>query len=313
MSNFDFLSGSWPLLAQIGAFAEANLHDDPNTTLFKLRMLIETLTKYIYAHENLVEPVGSKQVARLNDLKNRGVIPDKLFPLLHAVRKSGNKATHEAYGSMETAETCLKFSWQICSWFSRTYSDSPVQVSTFKSPEKIKVDDLLSVSYSETLEERLAALQSELETLKASDVSKEIKEKRKKRSWNATKTIHLSETETRQLIDLQLNQAGWEADSQNLRYAKGSRPQKNKNMAIAEWPTNSGPADYALFIGKTLVGIVEAKKKIKDVAASLNQVQRYSKAAVIKDDEGFLKDSPWGDYKIPFMFSTNGQIGRAHV
>ena len=97
MSNFDFLSGSWPLLAQIGAFAEANLHDDPNTTLFKLRMLIETLTKYIYAHENLVEPVGSKQVARLNDLKNRGVIPDKLFPLLHAVRKSGNKATHEAY------------------------------------------------------------------------------------------------------------------------------------------------------------------------------------------------------------------------
>jgi len=307
MSNFDFLSGSWPLLAQIGAFAEANLHDDPNTTLFKLRMLIETLTKYIYAHENLVEPVGNKQVTRLNDLKNRGVIPDKLFPLLHAVRKSGNKATHEAYGSMETAETCLKFSWQICSWFSRTYSDSPVQVSTFKSPEKTKVEDLLSVSYSETLEEKLAELQSELETLKASDVSKEIKEQRKKRSWNATKTIHLSETETRQLIDLQLNQAGWEADSQNLRYAKGSRPQKNKNMAIAEWPTNSGPADYALFIGKTLVGIVEAKKKIKDVAASLNQVQRYSKAAVIKDDEVFLKGSSWGDYKIPFMFSTNGR------
>lgn len=307
MSNFDFLSGSWPLLAQIGALAETNLHDDPNTTLFKLRMLIETLTKYIYAHENLEEPVGNKQMSRLNDLKNRGVIPERLFPLLHAVRKSGNKASHEAYGSMETAETCLKFSWQICSWFSRTYSDSPVQVSAFKLPEKTKIEDLLSVSYSETLEEKLAALQSELDTLKASDVSKETKEQRKKRSWNATKTIHLSETETRQLIDLQLNQAGWEADSQNLRYAKGTRPQKNKNMAIAEWPTNSGPADYALFIGKTLVGIVEAKKKVKDVAASLNQAQRYSKDAVIKGEECFLKGGPWGNYKIPFMFSTNGR------
>jgi type I restriction enzyme R subunit len=30
-------------------------------------------------------------------------------------------------------------------------------------------------------------------------------------------------------------------------------------MAIAEWPTATGPADYALFVGTTLVGVVEAK------------------------------------------------------
>ena len=30
-------------------------------------------------------------------------------------------------------------------------------------------------------------------------------------------------------------------------------------MAIAEWPTASGPADYALFIGTALVGVVEAE------------------------------------------------------
>jgi hypothetical protein len=32
-------------------------------------------------------------------------------------------------------------------------------------------------------------------------------------------------------------------------------------MAIAEWPTRNGPADYALFVGTTCVGVVEAKHK----------------------------------------------------
>ncbi|TWT56474.1 type I restriction enzyme EcoKI subunit R [Allorhodopirellula solitaria] len=58
----------------------------------------------------------------------------------------------------------------------------------------------------------------------------------------------LSEADTRELIDIQLREAGWIVDSKNLRYSKGSRPQKNKNTAIAEWPTSSGPADYVLFI-----------------------------------------------------------------
>ena len=43
-------------------------------------------------------------------------------------------------------------------------------------------------------------------------------------------------------LDAQLREAGWEADSQALRYAKGSRPIKSRNLAIAEWPTASGPA-----------------------------------------------------------------------
>jgi len=51
---------------------------------------------------------------------------------------------------------------------------------------------------------------------------------------------------------------------------------------------------------------VEAKKKAKDVAASLNQAERYAKDIVIKDDECF-SNGTWGEYKIPFMFATNGR------
>ena len=39
------------------------------------------------------------------------------------------------------------------------------------------------------------------------------------------------------------------ADSRELTYAAGTRPAKGQNMAIAEWPTATGPADYALFVG----------------------------------------------------------------
>lgn len=61
-----------------------------------------------------------------------------------------------------------------------------------------------------------------------------------------------NEAQTRCLIDEQLRKAGWEADTVNLRYSKGTRPVKGRNIVISEWPTNSafsknGYADYAFF------------------------------------------------------------------
>jgi type I restriction enzyme R subunit len=52
----------------------------------------------------------------------------------------------------------------------------------------------------------------------------------------AASKIDIDEAETRALIDQQLQDSGWEADTETLRYAAGTRPAKGKNMAIAEWP-----------------------------------------------------------------------------
>lgn len=54
------------------------------------------------------------------------------------------------------------------------------------------------------------------------------------------KTIMLNEDEMRKIIDEQLRKVGWEADSYNLRYSKGTRPHKGQNIAIAEWQNDSG-------------------------------------------------------------------------
>lgn len=118
--------------------------------------------------------------------------------------------------------------------------------------------------------------------------------------------IDLDEAETRALIDQQLRDRGWEVDTQVLRYSKGIRPVKGRNLAIAEWPTAKGPADYALFVGSTLVGVVEAKRKRKNVSAAIDQAERYSIA--IKDSADFsYAGGPWGGYKVPFVFSANGR------
>lgn len=132
----------------------------------------------------------------------------------------------------------------------------------------------------------------------------------------ASSTFELDEAETRLLIDQQLRDAGWEADSIALSYRAMTRPEPHRNLAIAEWPTAAGPADYVLFIGLTPVAIVEAKRQNKDVAASIEQAKRYGRAYRLTGEP----PAPGAPYPlavtaagtpqstvIPFLFATNGR------
>ena len=148
---------------------------------------------------------------------------------------------------------------------------------------------------------RLAALQSTAEQAPKSELTEFIV-----LGEEASKRIDLDEAATRALIDQQLRDAEWEADTKTLRYGAGTRPAKGRNLAIAEWPTASGPADYALFVGLTLVGVVEAKRKRKNVSAAIDQAERYSTGLSANGDFVFA-GGPWADHKIPFVFAANGR------
>lgn len=127
----------------------------------------------------------------------------------------------------------------------------------------------------------------------------------------ASEAIELDEAATRKIIDRQLRDAGWEVDSVKQTFERGVRPVKGKNLAIAEWPTlhdgKEGRADYALFAGLQVVGVVEAKRKHKDVPGVLDQSKRYSRGYVVHADELVPEGSPWGAYRVPFLFATNGR------
>ncbi|MCA9785596.1 MAG: type I restriction-modification system endonuclease, partial [Candidatus Cloacimonetes bacterium] len=122
----------------------------------------------------------------------------------------------------------------------------------------------------------------------------------------AASAVVLDEADTRKLIDEQLREVGWMVDSSKLTFGKGVRPEKNKNLAIAEWPTASGPADYVLFVGLMPIATVEAKRKNIDVSGALQQAKRYSRT--FKWDATLQRlEEHWGDYQIPFAFSSNGR------
>lgn len=116
----------------------------------------------------------------------------------------------------------------------------------------------------------------------------------------------MNEIETRYLIDEQLRKVGWDADSKNLRYSKGVRPQRGKNIAIAEWKTDSGFIDYALFIGEKLVGLIEAKANHKNISSILDfQCKDYAKN-ICSEDEKYLIGT-WNGFRVPFIFAANGR------
>lgn len=122
--------------------------------------------------------------------------------------------------------------------------------------------------------------------------------------------VELDEATTRVLIDEQLRNAGWMVDSAVLRHASGVRPEPGKAMAIAEWPTTSGPVDYALFIDGRCVGVIEAKREVRDVPGRLGQAKRYAIGIDLAPDE-LPEGGPWASghdaFRVPFLFVTNGR------
>ena len=71
--------------------------------------------------------------------------------------------------------------------------------------------------------------------------------------------------------------------------------------AVEELPTATGPADYALFVGGKLLGIIEAKKVTVNPQNVLEQAKRYAEGA-------FQGPGNWNGYRVPFLYATNGEI-----
>ncbi len=138
------------------------------------------------------------------------------------------------------------------------------------------------------------------------------------RSRKAASLVHMDEAATRLIIDQMLRDAGWQADTVNLTHAKGARPVRGQNLAIAEWPMpGMQSADYVLFAGLTAVAVVEAKRLNKNVAGKISQAERYSRSFVPVEgmDAARLlaqrvqswEDGLSGSFKIPFAYSCNGR------
>ena len=106
------------------------------------------------------------------------------------------------------------------------------------------------------------------------------------------------EQQARDNIDLMLEQAGWKVQSKNkIDFSAGF------GIAVREYQTDVGPADYVLFIDKKPVGVVEAKPE--DWGQKITTVEEQSAgyaAAKLK----------WVNKKerLPFVYESTGVLTR---
>ena len=308
-SNFDFLSRDFPVLANFGKLAEQYCFSDANSCLIKLGMIGENIVNLIFTYDGIDLPYDNTAVTRIDTLMREGLLTRDLCDILHAIRKARNKATHENYGSTDEAKTLLQMTYSLCEWIKQTNGDWNYQNQPFVMPSETEMSNYVVADKEQEkkFEDELTK-EAEKTALSAPKVSQE---ERRKQSALAAGKRQPSEAETRYLIDEQLRKVGWKADTEQLRYSKGTRPEKGRNMAIAEWPTDSqvgnrGYADYALFVGTELIATIEAKASYKDIPSVIDyQCKEYSQNIREKDSQ--YQIGTWGKYKVPFTFATNGK------
>ncbi len=101
----------------------------------------------------------------------------------------------------------------------------------------------------------------------------------------------------RDAIDVSLADAGWVVqDRSKVDLSAG------KGVAVREYPTDIGPADYVLFVDRKPVGIIEAKREEEGQRLTVHEDQaEYYAGAPLK----YLKNDP-----LPFVYESTGTLTR---
>ena len=101
----------------------------------------------------------------------------------------------------------------------------------------------------------------------------------------------------RDKIDQMLLHAGWVVQSKNKINLAA-----NKGVAVREYQTEVGPADYVLFVDRKPVGVIEAKRE--DEGHRLTMVEEQS-AHYAKSKLKYLNNDP-----LPFVYESTGTLTR---
>ena len=99
------------------------------------------------------------------------------------------------------------------------------------------------------------------------------------------------EQKSRQTIDRMLSEACW-----LLQDMKDFNPGAALGVAVREYPTGTGPADYILFVDRVPVGVIEAKKEGVPPSTFEDQAERYSESTL-----KYIRKS-----ELPFIYESTG-------
>ena len=106
------------------------------------------------------------------------------------------------------------------------------------------------------------------------------------------------EQKARDNIDAQLKLAGWVVQS-----AKRIDFSAGVGIAVREYHTDVGPADYVLFVDKNAVGVIEAKKE--ELGHKITEVEEQTEGYAVAKLKWVNNKEP-----LPFLYESTGILSR---
>ncbi|MCX6846556.1 MAG: DEAD/DEAH box helicase family protein, partial [Verrucomicrobia bacterium] len=103
----------------------------------------------------------------------------------------------------------------------------------------------------------------------------------------------------RDAIDAQLRASGWAVQNKNA-----FNPNEGEGQAVREYTTDSGPADYVLFVDRKAVGVIEAKKET--LGHNITTVEDQTKEYAVSK----LKWIQHTGQALPFLYEATGVLTR---
>ena len=140
-SNFDFVEQYDHRISHLGGQAEQYVHTDPDSCLFKLRLMVEMMAR------RLVELQGPRLgemdlISILRSLEQYGMLPKKQADGMHAIRRDGNAAVHGSETPVPTAMRRLRDAHRISAWYCSTIQrGATIRPGQFVPPEGPMADE----------------------------------------------------------------------------------------------------------------------------------------------------------------------------
>jgi type I restriction enzyme R subunit len=133
--NFEFLREYDQRIGRLARQAEGYVHTDPESCLFKLRLMIETMTRTLVQLQ-LPHLVSSDLGTMLQGLERSGDLSRRQADQLHAIRRDGNAAVHGELTPAPTAMRRLRDAHGISGWYCRMIRRGlKIKLDPFVPPE----------------------------------------------------------------------------------------------------------------------------------------------------------------------------------
>lgn len=294
MSQFSFLETEFPRIYEFAHKAEQRALSDPRGACLYARLALETLIKWIFKEDTAFSAFDERSSIPLAELTEsrefENLAGKAVFYKARFVREIGNRAAHniDHPPSQRDAVNAVGELFHITYWFARTYAKGKKPIPSLQfAPNKLEESLIITASTVQEIKQlrtqydKEAARRKELEeqALNTEDKRREHRDKvdkareevkRLREENDKTKDHHnYNEAQTRRnLIDLFLQEAGWENDRNVISEVRVTGMPNDKN---------EGFVDYVLWgeDGKPL-GLIEAKRTKIDPQQGQHQAKLYA-------------------------------------